>query len=358
MERIDGLYGLTSKLKGIPCVDDVYTGIGDIDNIYRAVHEVFKQNGTWINGNDNIRTNILGVIDTTLMKYLSLDVLDGSIPDRPLRDDEIVITRNLQRELGLGDIADEPVITIRRQYRTPSRFVWDNGVPNIIEGELRDVSYTYQVIAVISDLYLLEFNKEPESYILCAPGNTNLMGQTLGWAEALVTLIYKPGTRKELGKRVAEIMNGTGLEYELKFTEDTFYETLTNDRHLASLIEVLGILCLIISLAGIYSIEALSCQEKRREIAVRKVHGARVWDILSIFVRNYGILFIVSSVPALMAGYPVIKVWQQQFQCQASISWWIYATILAAMALVICLTVGHRVLKATRENPADVIKSE
>ncbi len=358
MDRIDGLYGLTSKLKGIPCVNDVYTGIGDIDNIYRAVHEVFKQNGTWINGNDNIRTNILGIIDTTLMKYLSLDVLDGAIPDRPLMDDEIVITRNLQRELGLGDIASEPVITIRRQYRTPSRFVWDNGVPTIQEGELRDVSYTYQVIAVISDLYLTEFNMEPESYILCAPGNTNIIGQSLGWAEALITMTYNHGSRKELGRRIDEIMNGTGLEYELKFTEDIFYETLTNDRHLASLIEVLGILCLIISLAGIYSIVALSCQEKRREIAVRKVHGARVWDILSIFVRNYGILFIVSSVPALMAGFPVIKVWQQQFQCQASISWWIYATILAAMALVICLTVGHRVLKATHENPADVIKSE
>lgn len=358
MERIDGLYGLTSKLKGIPCVDDVYTGIGDIDNIYRAVHEVFKQNGTWINGNDNIRTNILGIIDTTLMKYLSLDVLDGSIPDRPLRDDEIVITRNLQRELGLSDIAYEPVITIRRQYRTPGMFVWDNGRPSIIEGELKNVSYTYQVIAVISDLYLTEFNMEPESYILCAPGNTNIIGQSLGWAEALVTLIYKPGTRKELGRRIAEIMNGTGLEYELKFTEDTFYETLTNDRHLAALIEVLGILCLIISLAGIYSIVALSCQEKKREIAVRKVHGARVRDILSIFVRNYGVLFMVSSVSAFMVGYPIIKVWQQQFRLQATVSWWIYTVIFTAMAFVICLTVGHRVLKTARENPADVIKSE
>ena len=358
MDRIDGLYGLTSKLKGIPCVNDVYTGIGDIDNLYGAVHEVWKQNGTWINGDDNIRTNYLDIVDTTLMKYLSLNVLDGAIPNRPLREDEIVITRNLQRELGLGDIADEPVITIRRQYRTPGMFVWDNGRPSIIEGELKDVSYTYQVIAVISDLYLTEFNMEPESYILCSPGNTNLMGQTLGWAEALVTLIYKPGTRKELGKRVAEIMNGTGLEYELKFTEDTFYETLTNDRHLAALIEALGILCLIISLAGIYSIVALSCQEKKREIAVRKVHGARVSDILSIFVRNYGVLFMVSSVSAFMVGYPIIKVWQQQFRFQATVSWWIYAVIFTAMAFVICLTVGHRVLKTARENPADVIKSE
>ena len=358
MDRIDGLYGLTSKLKGIPCVNDVYTGIGDIDNMYKSVYEVWKQNGIWINGDDNIRTNFLAIVDTSFMKLLSLDVIDGAIPDRPLRENEIVITRNLQRELGLGDIADEPVIIIRRQYRTPSRFVWDNGRPNIIEGEIKDVSSTYQVIAVISDLYLTEFNMEPESYILCAPGNTNIMGQSLGWHEALVTLIYKPGSRKELGRKIAGIMNETGLEYELKFTEDTFYETLTDDRHLTTLIETLGILCLIISLAGIYSIVSLSCQEKKREIAVRKVHGAKVKDILSIFARDYGVLFAVSAALGFMVGYPVVKEWMQQFRLQATISWWIYAGIFAAMALVICLTVGHRVLKTARENPADVIKSE
>ena len=48
----------------------------------------------------------------------------------------------------------------------------------------------------------------------------------------------------------------------------------------------------------------------------------------------------------------------QQFQRQATIGWWIYASIFAVMALVICLTVGNRVLTTARENPADVIKSE
>ncbi len=358
MNRIDGLYGLTSKLKGIPCVNDIYTGIGDINDIYRTVLEVFKKNGIWINGDDNIRTNYLDIIDTTFMNYLSLNVLDGAIPNRPLRDDEIVITRNLQRELGLGDIADEPVITIRRQYTTPSRWVWEDGQARIIGGEKRDVSYTFQVIAVISDLYLTEFNMAPESYILCAPGNTRIMGQSLGWSDALIALTYKPGTRKELVGRITDIMSSTGLDYKLDFTEDSFYETLRNDRHLTSLIEVLGLICLIISLAGIYSIVALSCQEKKREIAVRKVHGARVSDILSIFARDYGILFIVSSALGFMVGYPVVREWMKQFRLQAPVSWWIFASIFAVMALVICLTVGHRVLSTARENPADLIKSE
>ena len=358
MNRIDGQFGITGKLENIPFVTDVYHGIGGVEEIYRIVYEIFRNRNIWINGNDDIRTNILAVLDPSYLKLLSLNVLDGTIPDRPLMDDEIVITRNLQRELGLGDIADEPTLTIRRIVTAPYIFTFENGKPTLKGGEKSEVTQTFRIIAVASDLYLREFSIDPESYILCGPHNRSLLGESLGWSHALITVTYRHGTRKELKQKIDEILKPTELDYEVKFTEDYFYQTLENDRHLTALIEVLGILCLIISLAGIYSIIALSCQEKRREIAVRKVHGARVTDILSIFVRNYGILFLVSSALGFIVGYPVIKVWQQQFQHQATISWWIYAVIFTAMSLVICLTIGHRVLKTARENPADVIKSE
>jgi uncharacterized BrkB/YihY/UPF0761 family membrane protein len=358
MNRIDGRFGITGKLENIPFVTDVYHGIGGVEEIYRIVYEIFRNRNIWINGNDDIRTNILAVLDPAYLKLLSLNVLDGTIPDRPLMDDEIVITRNLQRELGLGDIADEPTLTIRRIVTAPYIFTFENGKPTLKGGEKSEVTHTFRIIAVASDLYLREFSIDPESYILCGPHNRSLLGESLGWSHALITVTYRHGTRKELKQKIDEILKPTELDYEVKFTEDYFYQTLENDRHLTALIEVLGILCLLISLAGIYSIIALSCQEKRREIAVRKVHGARVTDILSIFVRNYGILFLVSSALGFIVGYPVIKVWQQQFQHQATISWWIYAVIFTAMSLVICLTIGHRVLKTARENPADVIKSE
>lgn len=358
LKRIDGQFGIIGQLEGIPFVTDVYQGIGGVEEIYRIVYEIFRNRNIWINGSDDIRTNILDVLGPEYQKLLSLNVLDGTIPDRPLMDDEIVITRNLQRELGLGDIADDPTLTIRRIVRAPYIFTFEDGRPTLKGGELSEVSYTFRIIAVVSDLYLVEFSVEPESYILCGPNNRKLVGESMGWSKALITVTYRHGTRKELRHKIDEILKPTELEYEVKFSEDTFFETLTNDRHLTTLIEVLGILCLIISLAGIYSIIALSCQEKKREIAVRKVHGARVTDILSIFIRNYGILFVLSSALGFMVGYPVVKVWQQQFQQQAAISWWIYAVIFAAMALVICITVGHRVLKTARENPADVIKSE
>ena len=98
--------------------------------------------------------------------------------------------------------------------------------------------------------------------------------------------------------------------------------------------------------------------ERRREIAIRKTHGAKAGEILAIFVREYGIIFLVSSAVAMALGYMVMHRWIQQFYYQAAISWWIYLSVFAFTALVIVATVLNRVLTTARENPADVIKSE
>ena len=97
---------------------------------------------------------------------------------------------------------------------------------------------------------------------------------------------------------------------------------------------------------------------RRREIAIRKTHGAKIREIISIFAREYGIIFMISSSLAFILGYIVIHRWIQQFYYQAGISWWIYLVVFLFTALVIVGTVLNRVLKTARENPADVIKSE
>ena len=260
---------------------------------------------------------------------MSLNILDGEIPDRKLGNDEIAITRSLQRELGLGNVSDEITITVEREFHNPGRGYFDDNGRLVITsgGEVGLKAYTFRVIAIVSDIYPFYYNADPDNYILCAPGNRRLMpvGGS-GWSQALYTLTCRPGMKKEIKQQIEQIMSETDLDYNLEFTEDAFFAGLETERHLTKLIEILGLVCLLISISGILSIITLSCQER--------------------------------AVLAFITGYLVIHHWMKQFQRQATISWWIYAGIFAAMALVICLIVGHRVLKTARENPADVIKSE
>ena len=79
----------------------------------------------------------------------------------------------------------------------------------------------------------------------------------------------------------------------------------------------------------------LACRERRREIAVRKVHGAKVGDIIRIFSREYGGTLLISTVLAFSIGYIFMHRWIQQYERQITISWWIYAAILVYYSLLI-----------------------
>jgi ABC-type antimicrobial peptide transport system permease subunit len=127
---------------------------------------------------------------------------------------------------------------------------------------------------------------------------------------------------------------------------------------LVKLMIILGLVCIIIAVLGVFMAITLACQERRREIAVRKVHGASVKDIAFSLLREYAVVLVVSAALSFTIGSIVMHSWLQNFAKIATIRWWIYAIILLAMALLIFASVARRVFRTARENPALVIKSE
>ena len=139
---------------------------------------------------------------------------------------------------------------------------------------------------------------------------------------------------------------------------DEIEKALQSERVLMKLLGIASGVCIFITLFGIFSMVNLTCERRRKEMAIRKVHGAKIRDIIGLFVKEYGILLLVSAAVAFSVGYAVMKQWLQTYVIQTTISWWIYVAILAAVTLMIVLCVGYRVWKAANENPADVVKSE
>ena len=127
---------------------------------------------------------------------------------------------------------------------------------------------------------------------------------------------------------------------------------------LLRMLTILSLVCILISVFGIYSQIVLTCEQRRKEIAIRKVNGANVRNILSMFGKEYAWLLVIASVIAFSIGYAIMKHWLESYTLQTPISWWIFASIFIGIAIVIALSIGYRVWKAANENPADVVKSE
>ena len=152
--------------------------------------------------------------------------------------------------------------------------------------------------------------------------------------------------------------NEENLSMDFYTIGEDIERALSSERILMKLLGIASGVCIFITLFGIFSMVSLTCERRRKEMAIRKVHGAKIRDIIGLFVKEYGILLLVSAVVAFSVGYAVMKQWLQTYVIQTTISWWIYVAILTAVTLMIVLCVGYRVWKAANENPADVVKSE
>jgi uncharacterized membrane protein YqiK len=50
--------------------------------------------------------------------------------------------------------------------------------------------------------------------------------------------------------------------------------------------------------------------------------------------------------------------WLQGFAYHISISWWMFAVVILAVAVIVLLTIFSQVNKASNQNPAEVVKME
>ena len=128
---------------------------------------------------------------------------------------------------------------------------------------------------------------------------------------------------------------------------------------------ILSGVCLVICLMGIWSTIALDTRSRQKEVALRKIHGAKRGDIALLFGRLYlwliGIATIVST-PLIVLFNTLLKDWANSSMAssiaeQLSPILPILAS-LALTALIIILIVGYHLHQVLRVKPAEMIAKE
>lgn len=135
-------------------------------------------------------------------------------------------------------------------------------------------------------------------------------------------------------------------------------DLLASERALMKLLSVASVVCIIIAIFGVFSLVSLSCEQRRKEIAIRKVNGATIKDIILIFLKEYMGLLALAAMVAFPTGYIIMKRWLETYVIQTPIFWWIYAVILIVIIIVIFSCIGWRIWQAAQRNPAEEIKTE
>ena len=106
------------------------------------------------------------------------------------------------------------------------------------------------------------------------------------------------------------------------------------------------------------SLVTLNCEQRRKEIAIRKVNGASVGTIVRMFFKEYLLLLCVAAAIALPVSYLIMKAWLENYVIQTTIPFWIYLILFISLVMITVTCIYWRIWKAASKNPAEVIKFE
>ena len=134
------------------------------------------------------------------------------------------------------------------------------------------------------------------------------------------------------------------------------YQSLENN--LKGIILSFSIVCLIITLLGVYSAITLDTERRQKEVAIRKVNGAGLKEIIILFAQLYLWMLSISFVIAAPIIYLILQQWKQMYLVFFNDGILYWGGILLGVTAITALTVIFRILKIACINPATIIKSE
>jgi len=161
----------------------------------------------------------------------------------------------------------------------------------------------------------------------------------------------------------------TAIEQTWKGFEDRFgfeYSVLSEDMNkqyigeekTANVFTGFSVIAVFIACFGLFGIASISFSQRAKEVGIRKVLGASVFRILTLLVKDFSLLIIISIVIAVPVAWYIMDSWLQNFTYRIDLSienFLIAGVVLIAVALV---TVSYLTIKTAVTNPVDTLKEE
>jgi ABC-type antimicrobial peptide transport system permease subunit len=146
--------------------------------------------------------------------------------------------------------------------------------------------------------------------------------------------------------------------FEYTFTDEKFNQKFSSERLLGIMSAVFTCLAIIISCLGLFGLASFSAEQRKKEIAIRKVLGAgtgRLWINLS---QEFIGLVMISFVLGSCICWYYIHEWLYKYTYHTALSGWVFFVTMVVSLMICLLTVSWQAIRAALSSPAKSLRTE
>ena len=170
----------------------------------------------------------------------------------------------------------------------------------------------------------------------------------------------KENLRKEIRSDIALTLKKF---YPDKFLEHEWVDELMAKNYqkeiqLSNLFTIFSIIALFISALGVTGLIYQNVEQRNKEIGIRKVLGATIYRISSLFSKEYVFMSILAIVISGPIAWYLCNLWLEDFAYKIEVQWWFFILAGLIVLVVTLITVNIQTIRAALTNPVDSLRDE
>ena len=146
--------------------------------------------------------------------------------------------------------------------------------------------------------------------------------------------------------------------FDYKFADTEYAKKFGNEERIGTLASSFATLAIFISCLGLFGMASFMAEQRIKEIGVRKVLGASVFNLWQLLSKDFVLLVLISLLIASPVAWYFMHGWLRNYDYHADVAWWIFILTGIGAMLITLLTVSYQSIKAALANPVKSLKTE
>jgi len=146
--------------------------------------------------------------------------------------------------------------------------------------------------------------------------------------------------------------------FEYRFTDEEYAKKFGNEERIGKLAGFFAALAIAISCLGLFGLTSFVAEQRKKEIGVRKILGASVFNLWTLLSKDFVTLVLISFLVAIPMAYYFMHNWLQNYQYRTAMSWWVFLAAGCGALTITLATVSFQSIKAALTNPVKSLRTE
>lgn len=205
-----------------------------------------------------------------------------------------------------------------------------------------------EVVGVVEDFHFISLRDKIEPLVI-SHGGAQVMAVKLNQSNLNQAMTF-----------VDEIWNsfGPGFPMEWSFLDNTLDQQYRQEANQNRIFSFFSTVSLVISCLGILGLTAIIAVRRTKEIGVRKVLGATVFQVCTLLMKDMMVMLVIAAIIVAPVCYVAVTNWLEGFAYRVPFNAWWFILGAVGVFVVALIVAASQGISAARQNPVRALRSE